>query len=88
LTIVSMIFWICTFLGYALSDSHTPLFHFWAVHPGLLVTLFFLADLLLIASVVFAWKASGNGRWVLWIAAPIMAVASIILSFVLFLSVL
>jgi hypothetical protein len=86
LTFGCMVFWICTFLGYALTDSRGLIFGFWLAHPVLLVTLFFFADLLLIISVVFAWRASGSGRWILRIASPVIAVVSIYASFVFFVS--
>jgi hypothetical protein len=81
------VFWICTVLGHALSGSSlTTLFGFWQDHPVFLVILFFLADFLLVPSVVFAWQASGSGRWVLSIATPIVAFASLAASFFLFMS--
>jgi hypothetical protein len=76
LTFGCMIFWICTLLGLSLSESN-DLIVFLQHHPMFLVTVFSLADFLLIASVVHAWKARGSGRWILRIATPIIAAASI-----------
>ena len=79
------VFWICTILGHALTDSSRGLlFSFWQGHPALLVVSFFAADLLLIASVVFAWQARGKGSWILWIATPFIAVASMAASYLLY----
>jgi hypothetical protein len=87
LTAGCMVFWICTLLGHALTDSNgTTLFGFWQNHALLLVTLFFLADIFLIAAVVFAWQARGSGKWILWIAPSVIATASIVGSCVLFLA--
>jgi hypothetical protein len=89
LTAGCMVFWGCTILGHALTGSNRAVdFGFWQDHPLLLVALFFLADILLIASVAFAWQARGSGKWNLWISTPIMAVASVAASFVLYLSTL
>jgi hypothetical protein len=87
LTAGCMVFWVCTILGHVLTGSSGSFdFEFWQDHPVHLVTLFFLSDILLIFSVVFAWQARGSGRWILWISTPIMAIASIAASFVLFMS--
>ena len=85
LTVGCVVFWICTFLGHALTDSKsTVLFGFWQNHPVILVTLFFLTNIPLIISAVFAWQACGSGRLILRIATPVIAVASIAASCVLY----
>jgi hypothetical protein len=87
LTAGCMVFWICTILGYSLSDSsHTPDFAFWQNHPSILVALVLIADLPLVVSVVFSWKGRGSGRWILSIGAPIPAFASLFASFLLYMS--
>jgi hypothetical protein len=91
LTAGCTVFWICGLADQALTGSpigpnHPINFGFWPEHPVLLVTLLSLADLLLIASVAYAWHARGSGRWVLWVVTPIIAVASIAPSIFLFLS--
>jgi hypothetical protein len=85
LTVGCMVFWICNSIGYALAGPHQGPIEFWQHHPVLLQILFFPANPLLIASVVFAWQARGSGRWILWIATPIIAVAAITASIVLYL---
>ena len=79
LTIGCMVFWISNLLGYAITDSGG----FWEHHPFLLISLFYLTDLLLIAAVNFAWRVRGSGRWVLWIATPVIAVVAIVGSILL-----
>lgn len=87
LTVGCAVFWVCTILGHALSGSGSAAdFGFWQDHPMLLVTLFFLADILLITSAVFAWQARGGSRWILSIATPVLASSSVVASFVLFMS--
>jgi hypothetical protein len=83
LTLGCMVFWICTFLGQALTDSKDGLFGFWQKHPVLLPTLLFFADIPLIVSIVFAFQGRGSGRWVLSIATPIIAVACVAASIAL-----
>jgi uncharacterized membrane protein len=85
LTVSCMVFWICTFLGHALTGTSDITFGFWQHHPALLATPLFLVDMLLIASVIFAWQARGSGRWILWIATPIITLASLVGSIVLYL---
>jgi len=93
LTVGCTVFWICTFLGYALTgfltDSNRTIdFGFWQEHFVLLLALFLLADLLLTPSVVFAWQARGNRKWILRIATLIITVAAIASTVLLFLSAL
>ncbi|MDR3574277.1 MAG: hypothetical protein P4L50_10465 [Anaerolineaceae bacterium] len=83
LTIGCVVFWICTILGHALTNSSDVTFGFWQKHPLVLDILFFLADSVLIASVVFAWQSRGEGEWMLRIATLMIAAASIIGSFIL-----
>ncbi len=80
LTASCIVFWICLLLEYALTDSP---FGFLENHPLLLIALFYFTDILLIAAVLFAWQSRGSGRWILWIATPIIAVTSIVGSIVL-----
>jgi len=87
LTAGCIVFWVCTILGHALTGSgRSTDFGFWQNHPMLLVTFFFLADILLVTSVVFAWRARGGRRWILSIATPVLALSSVVASFVLFMS--
>jgi hypothetical protein len=84
LTASCIMFWICTLLGHMLTVSRGTIFGFWIDHPVPLLTLFLLADLSLIASVAFAWQSRNSGRWILWIATPMMAAASLVASYVPF----
>ena len=85
LTVGCMVFWICNAAGYVLAGpGHGPM-EFWESHPVFLLALLFIVDPLLIASVAFAWQARGSGRWILWIATPIIAIAAIAASIILFL---
>lgn len=85
LTAGCMVFWICTLLGHVLTDTSDITFGFWQHHPVLLQALLFLDDALMITTVAFAWQGRGSGRWILWIASPIIAAASIVGSIVLWL---
>jgi hypothetical protein len=87
LTVGCTVFWICALLEQALPRSGRPIdFGFWQNHQVQLVILFFVADLLLISSAFFARQARGSGGWILWISTPIVTVASIAASFVLYMS--
>jgi hypothetical protein len=73
--------WICTFLGLALSGSKELAgltFGFWQDHPVVLQGLFFPIDAAFAASVFFATQARGRRAWIVQVATPIMAIASIL----------
>jgi hypothetical protein len=84
LTVSCSMIWLCTLLGHILPGPKGINFGFWIVHPLLLLTLFLLTDISLIASVVFAWQGHGSGKWILWVATPMMTVASLWVSWVSF----
>jgi hypothetical protein len=83
LTLSCIVFCVCTILGYAFGNSHGLFLGWWQNHPTLLLASFYVADLLLIPSVAFSSKARGSGRWILWIATPILALASTATSVIL-----
>src|ERR1039458_3550666 len=75
-----LVFWVCLVTGYALEGDSGPVFEFWHDHSLILIASLYFADILLIASVVFAWQARGSGKWILWIASPTVALVSVALS--------
>lgn len=84
LTVGCAVFWTCTLIGYILNGPNDLTFKFWLHHPAVLKVLFILVALMLIGSAVYAWQGRGARRWILSVAASVMAIATIFASSLLF----
>jgi hypothetical protein len=52
----------------------------WGGHPRVLVLSLILSSGLSVAASFFAFQSKGDGRWVLWTGAPMMAALSLIVA--------
>lgn len=71
LTLCCIVFWICTLIGYVIGS----VFEFWQRHPTSLITISYLVEPFLFASVFFAWKSRGRATWILLYGSSILVIA-------------